>query len=48
MKAAVKAKITAAVIAAPKLALQKATRTPFDALVKALEERVKLLSSRQI
>ncbi|MBL9181867.1 MAG: AAA family ATPase [Verrucomicrobiaceae bacterium] len=46
-KAAVKAKIAAAVAASPKLALQKATRDPFDALVKALEEKVKLLTVRK-
>jgi hypothetical protein len=40
-KMAVKAKVAAAVAASPKLALQTATRGPFDALVKALEERVK-------
>jgi len=47
-KAAVKAKIAAAVVASPNLALQKATRAPFDALVKALEERVKLSGARTV
>lgn len=47
-KAAVKAKIAAAVVASPKLALQKSTRAPFDALVKALEDRVKSLAARNM
>jgi 5S rRNA maturation endonuclease (ribonuclease M5) len=43
-KAAVKAKIASAVAQAPKLALQKSTRSPFDALVKILEEKVSVYS----
>lgn len=46
-KAAVKAKVAAAVAVSPTLALQQATRGPFDALVKALEEKVKLLAARK-